>query len=59
MDVNLIDTSGVPAEALAATQASAAENVKRIVSAKPADLHSPYAIADFLEFKTVWHPMGA
>ena len=35
----------------------AANNVKRVVRA-PADGQSPYQIADFLELKTVWHPMG-
>jgi acyl-CoA reductase-like NAD-dependent aldehyde dehydrogenase len=58
MDVNLIDTTGVPPEALAKTEAAAAENVKRIVHGDVSAPHSPYAIADFLEMKTVWHPMG-
>jgi acyl-CoA reductase-like NAD-dependent aldehyde dehydrogenase len=58
MDVNLIDTTGVPEESLAATESAASENVKRIVRSRPTDEHSPYAIADFLEMKTIWHPMG-
>jgi acyl-CoA reductase-like NAD-dependent aldehyde dehydrogenase len=58
MDVNLIDTTGVAPEALLKTEAAAAGNVKRIVHGDPAAEHSPYAIADFLEMKTVWHPMG-
>jgi hypothetical protein len=37
--------------------ATAADNVKRIVRADPAGA-SPYMIGDFLEMKTVWHPIG-
>jgi acyl-CoA reductase-like NAD-dependent aldehyde dehydrogenase len=65
MDVNAIDTTGVPAGALAATRQSAAENVKRVVHFEPAAgwtddrySQSPYAILDFQESKTVWHPIG-
>jgi acyl-CoA reductase-like NAD-dependent aldehyde dehydrogenase len=63
MDVNAIDTTGVDAGALPAVQKSAAENVKRVVtfSGEWDDnrlAQSPYAIADFQEMKTVWHPMG-
>ena len=66
MDVNAIDVTGVSAEGVAAVEKSAAENVKRIVrfEVDGADWHdprtaqSPYAIADFLEMKTVWHPIG-
>jgi acyl-CoA reductase-like NAD-dependent aldehyde dehydrogenase len=66
MDVNLIDTTGLPPGDLATVEKTAAENVKRIVRFD-AQRHgwndarhsqSPYAIADFLEMKTVWHPMG-
>jgi hypothetical protein len=35
----------------------AAENVKRVVRGRP-DRQSPYEIANFLELKTVWHPIG-
>jgi len=31
--------------------------VKRVVRGKPDD-QSPWDIADFLELKTVWHPIG-
>ena len=55
MDVNAIDTSGVPDDLLANVQKSAAENVKRVVAF---DGQSPYAILSFQEMKTVWHPMG-
>jgi acyl-CoA reductase-like NAD-dependent aldehyde dehydrogenase len=56
MDVNAIDITG--ADGLAPDlEREAANNVKRVVRA-PADGQSPYQIADFLELKTVWHPMG-
>ena len=56
MDVNAIDITG--ADGLAPDlEREAASNVKRVVRA-PADGQSPYQIADFLELKTVWHPMG-
>jgi acyl-CoA reductase-like NAD-dependent aldehyde dehydrogenase len=56
MDVNAIDVSGADGLVPELEQA-AAGNVKRIVRA-PADAQSPYQIADFLELKTVWHPIG-
>jgi hypothetical protein len=51
---------------LAALQKAAAENVKRIVRFDADSIgwsdtrlsQSPYAIYDFQEMKTVWHPMG-
>jgi acyl-CoA reductase-like NAD-dependent aldehyde dehydrogenase len=66
MDVNALDTTGVPVEAVPATQKSAAENVKRVVHFDAATIgwddtrrsQGPYAIWDFQETKTVWHPMG-
>jgi acyl-CoA reductase-like NAD-dependent aldehyde dehydrogenase len=63
MDVNAFDASGLDAAALPAVQRSAAENVKRLVrfSGEWTDdrlAQSPYAIFDFQEMKTVWHPMG-
>ncbi|MCU1231318.1 MAG: Aldehyde Dehydrogenase [Acidobacteria bacterium] len=66
MDVNAIDTTGVIAEAVAKVQQTAAENVKRVVHFDGASIgwndarlsQSPYAIFDFQELKTVWHPMG-
>ncbi len=66
MDVNAIDATGVAAESLAAVQKTAAENVKRVVHFDGAAIgwadarrsQSPYAIFDFQEMKTVWHPMG-
>lgn len=66
MDVNAIDTTGVPADAIAAVQKTAAENVKRVVHFDGAGIgwtddrrsQGPYAILDFQESKTVWHPIG-
>ncbi|MBB5352396.1 aldehyde dehydrogenase (NAD+) [Haloferula luteola] len=46
-------------------QAGAAESIKRVVLHDPAcdwaspHHHTPYAIRDFTEAKTVWHPVGA
>ena len=48
-----------------ALQQGAAESVKRVKLHDPAtdwysaDHDSPYAIRDFVEAKTVWHPVGA
>jgi acyl-CoA reductase-like NAD-dependent aldehyde dehydrogenase len=56
MDVNAIDVTG--ADGLVADiERLAAENVKRVVRADP-EAQSPWQIADFLELKTVWHPIG-
>jgi hypothetical protein len=64
MDVNAIDLTGVPDDMQAEIETLAAENVKRTHRAPDADpfdatAQSPYEIAAFLEFKTVWHPIGA
>lgn len=66
MDVNAIDTTGVPGEMLPKVQTTAAENVKRVVHFDAGTVawddarlaQGPYAIFDFQEAKTVWHPMG-
>jgi acyl-CoA reductase-like NAD-dependent aldehyde dehydrogenase len=63
MDVNAIDATGVAADDLLSVQKTAAENVKRVVSfggdwEDNRVAQSPYAIFDFQELKTVWHPMG-
>ena len=56
MDVNAIDVTG--ADGLVPDlERVAAENVKRVVRGHP-DGQSPWQIADFLELKTVWHPIG-
>jgi acyl-CoA reductase-like NAD-dependent aldehyde dehydrogenase len=56
MDVNAIDLTGADGDAPELERA-AADNVKRVVRGAPGD-QSPWAIADFLELKTVWHPVG-
>jgi aldehyde dehydrogenase (NAD+) len=66
MDVNAIDATGVAAEMFPAVQKTAAENVKRVVRFDGGAIgwndatrsQSPYAIFDFQEMKTVWHPVG-
>jgi len=63
MDVNAIDLTGVPGDLVSQAEAAAAGNVKRTVRDGSVDwfgasAQSPYAIADFMEMKTVWHPMG-
>ena len=55
MDVNAIDVTGADGD-VAALEALAAENVKRVVRAR--EDRSPWEIASFMEFKTVWHPIG-
>jgi acyl-CoA reductase-like NAD-dependent aldehyde dehydrogenase len=56
MDVNAIDVTG--ADGIAADlERLAADNVKRVVRGQ-ADGQSAWQIADFLELKTVWHPIG-
>ncbi|MDP7598660.1 MAG: aldehyde dehydrogenase family protein [Acidimicrobiales bacterium] len=57
MDVNSVDLTGAPDGIEDEAVATAADNVKRIVRADPAGA-SPYMIGDFLEMKTVWHPIG-
>ena len=64
MDVNAIDATGVPDDLQAQVEELAAENVKRIHRAPPVDpfaeeAQSPYEITALMEFKTVWHPVGA
>ena len=56
MDVNAIDVTGADGVS-ADVERLAAENVKRVVRGQ-ADGQSAWQIADFLELKTVWHPIG-
>jgi len=63
MDVNAIDITGVNDDIIPAVQKTAAENVKRVIHwsgdwTDARNAQSPYAIFDFQEMKTVWHPMG-
>jgi acyl-CoA reductase-like NAD-dependent aldehyde dehydrogenase len=64
MDVNALDVTGVPEDLLAEVEDLATENVKRIHRGPAVDPfsaagQSPYEITALMEFKTVWHPMGA
>jgi acyl-CoA reductase-like NAD-dependent aldehyde dehydrogenase len=64
MDVNAVDVTGVPDDLLAQVEELAAENVKRVVGGADVDpfsdeAQSPYEVTALMEFKTVWHPMGA
>ena len=56
MDINAIDLYGAPAEAKPELQSLAAENIKRISNKGPG--RSLWHIAEFLELKTFWHPIG-
>lgn len=69
MDVNALDAFGVAPSEAAGVEELAVENVKRVARA-PADglerydwlaeaAQSPYLIGEFVEIKTVWHPIGA
>jgi acyl-CoA reductase-like NAD-dependent aldehyde dehydrogenase len=63
MDVNAIDITGVAGDLATNVQKTAAENVKRVVQwsgdwTDVRNAQSPYAIFDFQEMKTVWHPIG-
>jgi acyl-CoA reductase-like NAD-dependent aldehyde dehydrogenase len=67
MDVNALDAYGLAPEDAAAVEELATENVKRLVR-PPANgtvdwldarAQSPYLIGEFVETKTVWHPIGS
>jgi acyl-CoA reductase-like NAD-dependent aldehyde dehydrogenase len=62
MDVNAIDLTGVTDAGLATSlEVAAADNLKRVRRPHAEDLLAPPALdrmTDFLELKTVWHPMG-
>lgn len=69
MDVNGLDAFGLDPDQASAIEQLATENVKRV--ARPpsrgldaydwlaASAQSPYLIGQFVETKTVWHPIGA
>jgi hypothetical protein len=69
MDVNALDAFGAAPEERVALEEAAVENVKRFVRPPAAGLarydwtadaaQSPYLIGEFVEVKTVWHPIGA
>ncbi len=69
MDVNALDAFGLTPSDAAAVEETAVENVKRLIR-PPADgldrydwfgerAQSPYLIGEFVETKTVWHPIGS
>ncbi len=57
LDVNAVDLTGAPADLDPAVLDEAVGNVKRVIRRDPSD-QSPYAITDFCEMKTIWHPIG-
>ena len=69
MDVNALDAFGASPEDATALEEVAVENVKRFVRPPSGGLdrydwladqaQSPYLIGEFVEIKTVWHPIGA
>jgi hypothetical protein len=69
MDVNALDAFGLDPDLAASVEELAIENVKRLVRppAGGADAvdwldpraQSPYLIGEYVETKTVWHPIGS
>lgn len=69
MDVNALDAFGLDPSQAAGIEEIATENVKRVVrppkgGADAVDwlsprAQSPYLIGEFVEVKTVWHPIGS
>jgi acyl-CoA reductase-like NAD-dependent aldehyde dehydrogenase len=69
MDVNALDAFGAAADEAASLEEVAVENVKRFVRPPSGGLgrydwlaptaQSPYLIGEYVEIKTVWHPIGA
>ena len=69
MDVNALDAYGLAPGEAAAVEGLATENVKRLVRPPAAGngaidwldprAQSPYHIGEFVETKTVWHPIGS
>ena len=57
MDVNAVDISGISPETDHTLLEEASLNVKRVISRKVEE-ESLELISDFLEMKTVWHPVG-
>jgi hypothetical protein len=68
MDVNALDGVGLDPASVAAVEDAATENVKRFARPPAGGLdrydwlseraQSPYLIGEFVEIKTVWHPIG-
>jgi acyl-CoA reductase-like NAD-dependent aldehyde dehydrogenase len=69
MDVNALDAFGAAPADAATLEEVAVENVKRFVRPPPSGLdrydwlrdgaQSPYLIGEYVEIKTVWHPIGS
>lgn len=69
MDVNALDAFGLDPAQAAGIEEAATENVKRFVRPPEggeagvdwlsARAQSPYLIGEFVETKTVWHPIGS
>jgi acyl-CoA reductase-like NAD-dependent aldehyde dehydrogenase len=69
MDVNALDAFGAAPEEAAALEEIAVENVKRFARPPTGGLdrydwlaetaQSPYLIGEYVEIKTVWHPIGS
>jgi len=69
MDVNALDAFGATPDESATLEEVSVENVKRYVRPPRAGLdrydwlgeraQSPYLIGEFVEIKTVWHPIGS
>ncbi|MDQ2690192.1 MAG: aldehyde dehydrogenase family protein [Chloroflexota bacterium] len=69
MDVNALDAFGASPDEAQRLEEVAVENVKRFVRPPASGLarydfladtaQSPYLIGEFVEIKTVWHPIGA
>ena len=56
MDIDAIDATGLTAKQLKDAQVAGAANLKRIRVFE--GIKSPKRILDFMETKTVWHPIG-
>ncbi len=64
MDVNAIDLTGCPDDLVRDAEVLSAENVKRVHRGPAVDPFDDHAqdlaeITALMEFKTVWHPIGA
>jgi acyl-CoA reductase-like NAD-dependent aldehyde dehydrogenase len=64
-DVDTIDVTGCEPDLRVTADEQASESVMRVVAASAAErdwssdaAQSPYTIAQFVEYKTVWHPQG-
>ena len=56
MDIDAIDAAGLSPKVLKEAQIAGVGNLKRIKT--PPNIKSPKRILDFMESKTVWHPIG-